>query len=216
MMRNQFGMSFFVRTKRQRGSKASHFFIALLCVSTCFSLLPMLISSSSTYNKKGNREEGGKWERNKKKKGANLRESRERLTWGSSWPLDTFVVVTFIRAFWPEGVRFSYLFSFSPPSSSYSFFLHFHPSSAGLCCALERMTLFHFPHRPYLFESLMGLLAALWCYTGLGVRNLRGFGRGKSRFPPPPTAQTTPGIFFFFFFFFFGLDIRKEERESPW
>lgn len=92
------------RTKR-RGSGASHF--SLLCCLPVFLLSPMLIWSSPEKTFCVTRVSLSHWNEGRKlgkKKWANLRESK--LTWGSSRPFDTFVVVTFIRAFWPEGVRF--------------------------------------------------------------------------------------------------------------
>lgn len=93
------------RTKR-RGSGASHFSLLCVCCLPVFLLSPMLIWSSPEklfvwQESLSHWNEGRKLG---KKKWANLRESK--LTWGSSRPFDTFVVVTFIRAFWPEGVRF--------------------------------------------------------------------------------------------------------------
>jgi hypothetical protein len=133
------------RTKR-RGSGASHFSLLCVCCLPVFLLSPMLIWSSPEklfvwQESLSHWNEGRKLG---KKKWANLRESK--LTWGSSRPFDTFVVVTFIRAFWPEGVRFHTC------SAVLSFFFLLLPSTL-VCVAFggqqsgrererERMTLF--------------------------------------------------------------------------
>lgn len=137
-----------------------------------------------------------------KKKWANLRESK--LTWGSSRPFDTFVVVTFIRAFWPEGVRFhtcSLSLSLSSSSSSILFGLRSLWWPTEWERERERGWPFFPPSRPYLFESLTGLFRAAvlpgW------VQNL---GRGKSRFPPHGANDATR--------IFQQLIWERKERES--
>lgn len=187
------------RTKR-RGSGASHF--SLLCCLPVFLLSPMLIWSSPEKTFCVTRVSLSHWNEGRKlgkKKWANLRESK--LTWGSSRPFDTFVVVTFIRAFWPEGVRFH--------TCSLFLLLLLLPSTL-VCVAFggqqsgrerERGWPFFPPSRPYLFESLTGLFRAAvlpgW------VQNL---GRGKSRFPPHGANDATR--------IFQQLIWERKERES--
>lgn len=177
------------RTKR-RGSGASHFSLLCVCCLPVFLLSPMLIWSSPEklfvwQESLSHWNEGRKLG---KKKWANLRESK--LTWGSSRPFDTFVVVTFIKGFLARGRPFSYLFSLSSSSSSS---IHFGLRSLWWPTEWERererMTLFFHPPGPT-YLNLLRASFGLRCYR-VGFKTL---GVGNLVFPP--TAQTTPPGFF--------------------